>query len=156
MRTRARAYHFSVTPQQGGRHGEVRKDRAVEGQEGDARTQGREAQKRAFRQEGDEPQAGDRDRTLRSATRRREGPGEEVGIEEIGREEVVVAEIGLEEVEGEKVEREEIELEEIDVAQILGEESYAQEVDIEEVVVARAVRNRAARDPARMRVAAIP
>jgi hypothetical protein len=44
-------------------------------------------------QEGHEPQAGHRHRTLRSALERRQGPGEEIVFEEVGVEEVFIEEI---------------------------------------------------------------
>ena len=44
-----------------------------QGQARDARAQARNAAQRPLGQEGDEPQAGDRDRPVRGASRRREG-----------------------------------------------------------------------------------
>src|SRR6185437_1704047 len=49
--------------------------RTVEGEEGDGRTQARDASQR-LGQEGDEPEAGDRDRPVRGAQERREGAKE--------------------------------------------------------------------------------
>ena len=59
-------------------HGEIRPESIQEGREGDARAKARNAAKRALREEGEEPQTGDRDRPLRGAPRRRQGSEAEV------------------------------------------------------------------------------
>ena len=85
---------------QGGVHGiEIRKE--VAGQSGtrDARTKARETEERSIGQEGDESQAGDRHRTLRGATRRRQGAAKEIVIEEtLLVEEAIIVEEALVEV----------------------------------------------------------
>jgi hypothetical protein len=53
----------------------------------DARVQAGQAEERPQRQNGEEPQAGHRNRTLRSARRGREGAREEVQLEEVLKEE---------------------------------------------------------------------
>jgi hypothetical protein len=128
------------------RHGEVREEGAGEGQEGHARAQGGQARKRQLAQKGEEPQAGDRDRSFRSAARRREGTAEsESLIEEIGREEVIEEEVGGEEIRAEEVDREEVGSQE--VVEESGREEVIEEVvvgeeGIEEVRLAAAARQR--------------
>ena len=133
------------------RHGEVREEGAGEGQEGHARTQGGQARKRRLAQESEEPQAGDRDRSFRSATRRRQGAAEsEPLVEEIGREEAIEKEVVDEEVDIEEVGIEEICVEEIhgqeDDEEIGREEVIEEEVvskeGIEEVCLAAAAQQR--------------
>ena len=119
------------------RHGEVREEGAGEGQEGHARAQGGQARKRRLAQKSEEPQAGNRDRSFRSAARRREGAAEsEPLVEEIGREEVIEEEVCVEEVCVEEVraqeDDEEIGREEIIEEDVVGEEG------IEEVRLAAA------------------
>jgi hypothetical protein len=66
-------------------HGQqIRQKGFRESREDDARAQARHTSERWLGQEGDEPQTGDRDRTLRSTSRRRQSPGgaEEVVVEE--------------------------------------------------------------------------
>ena len=151
------------------RHGEVRQEGAVEGQEGDGRTQGRNVAQRPVGQEGDESQAGDRHRPFGSASCRRKGAAEsepieeivgeeieqEIGAaqagEEIRNEEIVIEEevrveaIGDEEVVGPQVVVEALVREEIDIEEEGGKEVAVAKVvveDIEEVIVRRAVRDR--------------
>src|SRR6266542_4992707 len=64
-------------------HGEIRQEGSVEGQADDARAQEGHVAQRSLRQEGDEPQAGDRDRPFAGAGRRCEGTREEVVVEEV-------------------------------------------------------------------------
>ncbi len=124
------------------RHGEVREEGAGEGQEGHARAQGGQARKRRLAQKSEEPQAGNRDWSFRSAARRREGAAEsEPLVEEIGREEVIEEEIGVEEVGVEEVRVEEVRAqeddEEIGREEII-EENVVGEEGIEEVRLAAA------------------
>jgi hypothetical protein len=67
----------------------------------DARVQTGQAQERPQRQNGEEPQAGDRNRALRGARRGCEGAREEIQLEEILKEEVLNKE-ELEQIECEK------------------------------------------------------
>ncbi len=60
----------------GGTDGEIRRESEGEGGARDARAEARQAPLRALRQEGDEPQASDRDRPLRSAASGRQGAEE--------------------------------------------------------------------------------
>jgi hypothetical protein len=115
------------------RHGEVRKEGAVEGQESHARTQGRHVAKRWFGQEGQEPEAGDCDRPVRSPARGSQGAAEEVRLEEVRLEEVRLEEVRLEEVGNEEVGNEEVGNEEVDVEAIVGEEIVGQEIRPEEI-----------------------
>src|SRR5262249_14778307 len=57
-------------------HGAIRKKGLPEGSKGHARTEARHAQVGPLRQEGHEPEAGDRDRSLAGPARRWQGPGE--------------------------------------------------------------------------------
>jgi hypothetical protein len=69
---------FSTIPL-GFKDGEkIWQDGFFEGRESDARAEERNAQVRALRQEGQEPEAGDRDRTVGGSTRRRKGSCEKV------------------------------------------------------------------------------
>src|SRR5262245_48709260 len=61
----------------GRRHGEVRPQGPAEGREGDARAEARDAEEREVREEGEEPQAGDRDRAVPGAPRGWEGSAQE-------------------------------------------------------------------------------
>jgi len=133
------------------RHGEVREEGAGEGQEGHARAQGGQARKRRLAQKGEEPQAGDRDRSFRSAARRREGAAEseplveEIGREDVVEEEVVGKEVGVEEIRTEEVGHEEVggqeDVEEIGRKEVIEEEVVGEE-GIEEVRLAAAARKR--------------
>jgi hypothetical protein len=91
-------------------HGsKVREESAGQSREGDARTETRHAEKRRLGQEGKEPQTSDRHRTLRSATRRREGAaGEEGVVEEVVGKEIVFEEVVVKEVFVEKIFIEEV------------------------------------------------
>src|SRR5215213_7326085 len=71
--------------QPGDGYGNVWRQGTGEGQDGDARAQEGHSEKRLLGQEGDEPEAGDRDRLVRSAQGRRQG----AATEEIGGEEVI-------------------------------------------------------------------
>src|SRR5262245_40049158 len=63
----------------GSLHGaSIRQEGFGQGREGDARAEGRDPQVRSLGQEGQEPEAGDRDRPLGGSSRRRQGSGEEV------------------------------------------------------------------------------
>src|SRR5688572_25635483 len=66
----------------GGLYGEVRQEGRREGQEGDERAQTRHAQERPVRQEGQEQEAGHRDRPLTGAQGGWEGASKEGGVEE--------------------------------------------------------------------------
>src|SRR6187402_3404838 len=77
--------------------GNVWQEGERQGREGDAREEARHAEERRLGQEGDEPQAGHRDRPVGSARGRRQGAGEEVGCEEGGCEEVRCEEVDREE-----------------------------------------------------------
>src|SRR3954447_1857067 len=91
-------------------HGcKVREESTGQSREGDARTQTRHAEKRRLRQEGEEPQAGDRDRIVGSAPRGRQGAGEEIVFEEVEREKVEFEEVVVEKIFFEKVDKEVIE-----------------------------------------------
>jgi hypothetical protein len=68
--------------------GPVRQEGIPESRKGDAPAQTRDVEERAFRKEGHEPEAGDRDRTLRGPARGGQGPAQEVVVEE---EEIVVS-----------------------------------------------------------------
>src|SRR5262245_20354656 len=69
------ARHIACTaPFFGRRHGEVRKEGSAEGEEGHARAKAGHASVRAIRQEGHQPQAGDRYWLERGASCRWEGP----------------------------------------------------------------------------------
>jgi hypothetical protein len=96
--------------------------------EGDARAQEGHAAQRRLGQEGDEPQAGHRHRSLGSAPRRREGAAAA---------EVFVEEVVLEDVEQQEVEREEVVLDEeglaVEEEQLLEEEHHLEEEHFEEV-----------------------
>src|SRR6476660_8292106 len=84
-RARCREYsHVTASGDaRGGWNGrKVRQEGPQQGEEGDARAQARHAEERALRQEGEEPQAGDCDRVVRGAARRRQGAEEEVELEE--------------------------------------------------------------------------
>jgi hypothetical protein len=116
------------------RHGEVRKEGAVEGQESHARTQGRHVAKRRFGQEGQEPEAGDCDRPVRSPARGSQGAAEEVRLEEVRLEEVRLEEVRLEEVGNEEVGLEEVGLEEVGLEEVGDEEVGNEEVDVEAIV----------------------
>src|SRR5690349_9892965 len=59
-------------------HGQVWQESGPESEEGHARAQTRDPQERPIRQEGQEPQAGDRNRPGAGAPRRRKGAAEEV------------------------------------------------------------------------------
>jgi hypothetical protein len=116
-------------------HGEqVREEGVGEGREGDARAEARHAAQRRLGQEGGEPQAGHRDRIVRGAARRGEGPAgeEDAGVGEVrGLEEIV------EVVEIVKI-REILEVSEIDEEH--GEplaEVGREEVVVEEIACAR-------------------
>lgn len=115
------------------RHGKVREEGAGEGPQGNARAQGRYAAKRWLGQEGDESQAGDCDRSLRSAARRREGAAEEIGIEEIRSQEIRAEEVGSQEIRIEEVGSQEIPVEEICFKEIRFEEVRAEEVRFQEI-----------------------
>jgi hypothetical protein len=132
----------------GGRNGEIRQEDAGQGSQSDAREKGRQASQRRLAQEGDEPQAGDRDRAVRGAARGRQGapePEPEVRREEVD-EEVVSKEVDEEiecqkrftEDEREKVVLAEIDGQEIDEAIETDEEVEREEID-EEVRVAEAL-----------------
>ena len=120
------------------RHGEVRKKGAGEGQEGHARTQGRHAAQRRLGQKGQEPEAGDCDRPVRSAPRRCEGTEEDgseevrfeaIRIEKKAREEIVTQEeVRVQEVAGEEIRIEEIGGEEIVLEEIGSEEEVGEEI----------------------------
>ena len=110
------------------RHGEVRQEGAVEGQEGDGRAQGRHAAERPLGQEGDEPQAGDRHRPVGSAARRRQGAFESEPIEEIV--EPQIEEVGTAEVR-EEIRNEEVVVEEIDGEAFGDEEVVGAQIGIE-------------------------
>jgi len=101
--------------------GQIRLNSTKQGQEGDARAQARYVEERPIREEGHEPQAGDRHRIVRGETRRREGAEEaffvgiakilvakdliedfvekvsraQIVIEKVSRAEIGLAEIGL-------------------------------------------------------------
>jgi hypothetical protein len=62
--------------------GEVREKSIAEGQESDARTETRDAAERPIREEGHEPQTGDRDWSVRGAAIRWEGAAQEVVLAE--------------------------------------------------------------------------
>src|SRR3954467_9385127 len=63
----------------GPRDGQVREEGTREGEEGHARTQARRAAFGRLWEESHQPKTGDRDRTERSSTCRRQGPEEEAG-----------------------------------------------------------------------------
>ena len=63
----------------GNTDGEVREESERESRAGDARAEARHAQERRVGQDGEEPQAGDRDRTFGGAQSRREGAKEKEG-----------------------------------------------------------------------------
>jgi hypothetical protein len=89
-------------------HGfKVREEIAGQSRKGDARAEARHTEKRKIGQEGEEPQTGHRHRTLRSATRGRQGAVEEIVKEVI--EKVVVEKVQLEEVFFEEIDEEVIE-----------------------------------------------
>jgi len=115
------------------RHGQVRKKGTGEGRQSHARTQGRHAAQRRLGQEGQEPEAGDCDRPVRSAPRRREGAAEEDGSEEIRFKEVRIEEIGFEEIRFKEISIEEIRFKEISIEEIGDEEVGGEEVGIEEI-----------------------
>jgi hypothetical protein len=56
------------------RHGQIRQEGAKQSQEGNARAQGGHAQKRPLGEKGQEPQAGDRNRTVGSKESGGQGP----------------------------------------------------------------------------------
>src|SRR2546428_14061524 len=69
-------------PPQGENDAQIRQEGAVQGQEGHARAQARNLEKRQVRQEGDEPQAGDRHRAVGSPQGRCEGTRKEILVQE--------------------------------------------------------------------------
>src|SRR6187549_3448549 len=65
------------------RHGEIWKKSVEESRARNAQAQARNAQERPVGQEGHEPQAGHRDRPLRSEKSRSEGTAEEIVVQEV-------------------------------------------------------------------------
>src|SRR6185369_7299023 len=59
-------------------HGQIRQEGSKQGRKDDARAQTRNLAQRTVGQEGDQPQAGDRDRPVGSAPRRRQGAEAEI------------------------------------------------------------------------------
>jgi hypothetical protein len=105
-------------------HGKVRRKGSGESRDRVAQIETRNAEER-IGQEGDEPQTGDRDRTVGSATRRRQGAVEEGGVVEEG---FVIEEVHVKEV----VEQESI-VKEGNVEKVVIEEVIIEEIVIEEV-----------------------
>ena len=60
-------------------HGQVQQESIREGRESDARKEAWNSEERKVRQEGYEPEAGDRHRIVGGSARRSEGPSQEVG-----------------------------------------------------------------------------
>src|SRR4029077_7168714 len=58
---------------EGGTNGAIRQESSLQGEEGDAREKARYAEVGALGEEGDEPEAGDRDRAFRGSPRGRKG-----------------------------------------------------------------------------------
>jgi hypothetical protein len=116
-------HRFLCTTKGDVKHGcKIREESTGQSREGDARTEARHAEKRKLGQEGEEPQTGHRHRTLRSATRRRQGAVEEI-VEEVEFEEGVLKEIQLEEIVVEKVFIEE-ELKEVFIEEEVSVETF--------------------------------
>src|SRR6187401_2169581 len=101
---KCRAFRASFHTTAGAANGNVWQEGERQGREGDAREEARHAEERRLGQEGDEPQAGHRDRPVRSEEGRRQGAGEEVRREEVDRQEVHWREeVDREEEDGEEV-----------------------------------------------------